>query len=235
MSSLTMRRPTKTPFGDVMKKHEVLESVAERYRDEGYQVVLAANKGVLPIEIDHLRESVDLIAERSDQWVAIEVKRRDQLYEINPLAETIKQNLPEWRYDLVVYPPDGVDGIPLEDGEPDPDYVAALLKEAHELLDSGKLRASFVMTWAAAESAMRTSARRERLEIGNGDPRFVFKTLYTNGVISFENYERFQRCLDIRNRLVHGLSVNGLQPGDISFMIESARNLLCPATASSKV
>jgi hypothetical protein len=217
-----------------MKKHDVLESVAERYRSEGYQVMVAANRGALPSEINHLRESVDLIAYKDDEWVAIEVKRRDQLYEINPLAEAIKHNLPEWRYDLVVYPPDGVDGIPLEDGEPDPDYVEGLLKEALELLGSGTLRASFLMTWAAAESAMRTSARRENLEIGNGDPDFVLKTLYSNGVVSFDVYEGFRSCLNDRNRLVHGLSVNDLQPDNIRFMIESARNLLCPATASSE-
>jgi hypothetical protein len=216
-----------------MNKLKVVESVADHYRDEGYQVTLAANTGVLPSEIDHLRESVNLIAHRGDETVVIEVKRRDQLHGINPLAEAIKQNFPKWRYDLVVYPPDGVDGIPLEDGEPDPDYVEALLKEAHELLDSGKQRASFLITWAAAESAMRTLARREKLEIGNGDPGFVLKTLYSNGVVSFEVYERFWGSLDDRNRLVHGLSVDGPDPDDIRFMIESAKSLLCPATASS--
>ena len=89
--------------------------------------------------LDELRESVDLIARRDDKWVAVEVKRRDQLHGINPLAVAIKQNLPKWRYDLVVYPPDGIDEIPLEDGEPDQHYVDSLLKEAQEFLDSGKL------------------------------------------------------------------------------------------------
>lgn len=90
------------------------------------------------------------------------------------------------------------------------------------------------MTWAAAESAMRSSARRENLEIGNGDPAFVLKTLYSNGVVSFDVYEGFRSGLNDRNRLVHGLSVNDLRPDNIRFMIESARNLLCPATASSE-
>ena len=200
----------------------------------GYHVTLAAGEGVLPMGLDELRESVDLIARRNDKWVAVEVKRRDQLHGINPLAVAIKQNLPKWRYDLVVYPPDGIDEIPLEDGEPDQHYVDSLLKEAQEFLDSGKLRASFLMTWAAAESAMRTLARREKLEIGNGDPGFVLKTLYSNGVVSFEVYERFRGSLDERNRLVHGLSVDDLDPDDIRFMIESAKSLLCPTTASSE-
>lgn len=113
-----MCRSTKAQFGDIMKKDEVVENVAERYRSEGYQVTMAASKSVLPVEIDDLRDSIDLIAQKGDEWVAVEVKRRDQLYDINPMAIAIKQNLPEWRYDLVVYPPDGVDGIPLKMANP---------------------------------------------------------------------------------------------------------------------
>lgn len=159
---------------------------------------------------------------------------RDQLYEINPLAIAIREKLPEWRYDLVVYPPDGVDEIPLEVGEPDSEYVESLLKEAQELLDAGKLRASFLMAWSAAETTMRTWARRENLEIGNGDPRFVLKTLYGNGVVPFDVYERFGRCLSDRNRLAHGLPVNNLEPDDIRLMIETARHVVSPATAAAK-
>jgi hypothetical protein len=217
-----------------MTRHEVLDRVAERYRSEGYDVTMAAATGALPVEIDHVRNDVDLIAHRGDEWVVVQVKRRDQLYEISPLAVAIKQNLPDWSYDLVVYPPDGVDGVPLEDGEPDPDYIESLFREAHELLDSGKLRASFLIAWSATESAMRTSARRESLELENGDPRFVLKLLYSNGIISFDVYERFGRCLDDRNRLVHGLPVSNLEADDVRFMVECARHLLCPATASAE-
>ena len=67
-----------------------------------------------------------------------------------------------------------------------------------------------------------------------GDPRFVLKTLYGNGVVSFDVYDRLGRCLSYRNRLVHGLPVNNLEPGDVRFMIESARHLLCPATAAAE-
>jgi REase_AHJR-like len=146
-----------------MTRHQVLDRVAERYRSEGYEVTKAAATGALPIEIDHARNDVDLIAHKGDEWVVVQVKRRDQLYEINPLAVAIKQDLPEWRYDLVVYPPDGVDEVPLEDGEPDPDYIESLFKEAQDLLASGMLRASLLIVWSATESAMRTSARRENI------------------------------------------------------------------------
>jgi len=217
---------TRTPFDEPVRKAQVLDRVTERYRSEGYEIIRAAGKGHLPIEIDHLRDSVDLIAHRGDEWVVIEVKRRDEFYDINPLAIAIQRNLPEWRYDLVVYPPDGVDGIQLEAGEPS--------SESQELLGFNMTRASLLVSWSTAESAMRTAARRESLPIGNGDPHFVLKTLYSNGIVSFEMYERLRLALDGRNRLVHGLAFNGLGSEDVQFVIDSARQLLCPTAISAE-
>ena len=141
------------------------EQVAEKYQSEGYHVTKAAGKGVVPAAIDHLRAQIDLIAEKDGEYVVVEVKKRDQLYEINPLEITVKRDLPGFRYDLVVYPPNGVDGIPLEYGEPSADYVESLLTEAQQLIDLGKPRAAMLLACSAIESTMRTAARRERLEI----------------------------------------------------------------------
>jgi hypothetical protein len=216
-----------------MTKHEMIEQVAAKYRSEGYDVTMAAGTGVLPAPIDHLRQDVDLIAQKGEEFVAVEVKRRDQLYKIHPLGEAVKQHLPGWSYDLVVYPSNGIDEIPLEDGEPAQEYIESLLTEAHRLLDFGIPRAAFLVGWSAIETVMRSSARCEKLEIGDGSPRFVLKTLYSNGIISFEDYDRLRICLEKRNRLVHGLPVQNLEPDDVRFMIEFARQLLCAAPAAS--
>jgi hypothetical protein len=216
-----------------MTKDEILKRVVEKYKSEGYRVTIAAGTGVLPAEIHHLRDHIDLIAQKEGDFVVIEVKRRDQLYEINPLEMTIERDLPGFRYDLVVYPPDGIDGIPLEDGEPSSEYVESLLDEARQLLDFGKPRAAFLIGWSAIETVMRTSCRCENLEIGDGSPHFVLKTLYSNGVISYDDYNRLRLGVDKRNRLVHGLSVDHLEPDDVRFMIEFARRLPCAAPASA--
>jgi hypothetical protein len=219
-----------------MTKDDIVQQVTAKYQAEGYRVTKAAATGVLPLEMDHLREHVGLIAQKDHEYVVVEIKRRDQLYEIPPpLQLAVKQQLPGFRYDLVVYPPDGVDGIPLEDGEPRQEYVDSLLTEAGQLLDCGKPRAAFLLAWSAVESTMRTAARRESLEIGNGDPLFVLKTLYSNGVISYDEYDLLQRQLDGRNRLVHGLSIDPPEADDIRHMIGFARQLLCEAPAPSDV
>jgi len=130
-----------------MIRHEVMLKVADKYRSEGYSVREAAGTGLVPKEIDHLRDRIDLIAEKDGEHVVVEVKRRDELYEISPLAVAVDQLLPGWSYDLVVYPPAGVDDIPLEDGEPSQDYIESLWTEAQELVDSGKPRAAFLVAW----------------------------------------------------------------------------------------
>lgn len=79
-----------------MTKHEMIEQVAEKYRSEGYDFTMAAGTGVLPEPIHHLRQHVDLIARKGKEVVAVEVKRRDQLYEIQPLGEAVRQHLPGW-------------------------------------------------------------------------------------------------------------------------------------------
>jgi hypothetical protein len=211
-----------------MTKGEVLKQVVDQYRSEGYRVMVAAETNLLPGGLADRPGQIDLIAEKGGKYAAIEVKRRDQLHEIGPLAAGAKQ-LPDWDYDLVVYPPDGVDDIPLEDGEPAPEYVESLLEEARRSLDLGQPRGAFLVAWSAIETAMRTAARREDLDIEQGEPRFVLTTLYSNGPMSYEDYERLRLCLNKRNRLVHGLPVDHLEPAEIEFMIEAARHLLCEA------
>jgi hypothetical protein len=217
-----------------MTKYDVLQQVEDRYKSEGYRVTRAAGKGVLPAPIAHLRDDVDLIAQKDDKFIAIEIKRRDQLYDLAPpLEEAVKRHLPGWSYDLIVYPPDGVDGIPLEDGEPSPEYVESLLAESGQLLRLEKPRAAFLVGWAAIESSMRTAARREPLDIGDGSPGFVLKSLFSNGLISREDFDRLRRSLDDRNRLVHGLATDRLGPEDVRFLIEFAGQLLYGEPAPS--
>ena len=176
-----------------MTRQETMLKIADKYRSEGYSVIEAAGTGVLPQEIDHLRDRVDLIAEKDGLYLVVEVKRRDELYEISPLA-AVDRLLPGWSYELVVYPPAGVDDVPLEDGEPGPAYVESLLTEAEELVDSGKPRAAFLLAWSAVETAMRTAANRERLDIKDGAPLLVLNTLCTYAVISREDFERLRHA-----------------------------------------
>ena len=124
---------------------------------------MAAGTGVVPAEIDHLRGHIDLIAQKDGRICGGRGQTARSIVRDQSAGHRLSSEIfPGWRYDLVVYPPDGVDGIPLEDGEPSPEYVESLLAEAQQLLDFGKPRAAFLIAWSAIESTMRTvgSARK---------------------------------------------------------------------------
>ena len=94
-----------------------------------------------------------------------------------------------------------------------PSILSHCLRRLHQLLDFGKPRAAFLIAWSAIESTMRTAARREELEIEEGAPRFVLKTLYSRrGNVVTRTMIDYNIAWTKRNRLVHGLSVNHLEP-----------------------
>ena len=51
---------------------------------------MASGTQLLPRGISQLPGQIDLIAEKAVKYAAIEVKRRDQLHEIGPLAAAVK-------------------------------------------------------------------------------------------------------------------------------------------------
>ena len=79
---------------------------------------------------------MDLLARKGRQTVAVQVRRRDQLYDVEPSAEAV-QALPDWSYDLVVVPVNGHDEVPANGAGPSVADVESLLREAEQLLGQG--------------------------------------------------------------------------------------------------
>jgi REase_AHJR-like len=205
-----------------MSQRELLEKVAEEYRQEGYDVLVAPTGEQLP---EFLADrGVDLLARRGDEHVAVQVKRRDELYDLVPLPDRVSPPA-GWRFDLVVYPRP-VEEVPRNGNEPAAGYAVTLIDEAEQLVTVGTLRAAFLVAWSAAEAAMRENGRRERLCAETDPPRFVVKTLYANGILSREEYDRLQRLYELRNRLVHGVPPDRLGEEDARALIDLARRLL---------
>ena len=91
---------------DAMEQ-ETLERVAQRYRDEGYQVVVRPAAEQIPPFIADFEP--DLIAIRGNESVIVEIKvnRMDLSsdHQISHLAEIVNSR-PGWRLDLVVLEPE---------------------------------------------------------------------------------------------------------------------------------
>jgi hypothetical protein len=109
-------------------QQETPERVAQRYRDEGYQVVVRPFGEQIPPFIAGFQP--DLIAIRGNEGVIVEIKinRMDlsRDHQISRLAEIVNAR-PGWRLDLVVLEPETtVEKAPQEAAEPSDEQLAQM-------------------------------------------------------------------------------------------------------------
>ena len=129
--------PTSSSFPSEAKATEALEQVAQRYRDEGYDVFVRPERAQVPERVRDFEP--DLIATRGNEGVVVEVK------EDRATSRTILTSLnwpkilnawPGWRLDLVVLeaePPE--ERVARDADEPSDDQLGEILKTADELAD----------------------------------------------------------------------------------------------------
>lgn len=206
-----------------MTERELLEQAAERYRRNGYEVIVNPSGTDLPTFLANAE--LDLIARKGKDRVAVQVKKRDELHDIGPIVERVNAE-PGWSYDLVLSPRPSDDDPPADATEPGVDYIESLLAETDRLLGAEGVRGAFLIAWSAAEAAMRESARREGIQVNGDPPRSVAESLCTYGVVSQEDYRRVKSCLATRAALAHGMRPSKLEADDIRFLTEFARHLL---------
>jgi hypothetical protein len=211
-----------------MDAQEVLEGRGEEFRKEGYVVIMHPEKDHLPQNLRDLR--IDLLARRGEQVIAVQVKSRDQLHDLGDykqLADRLKME-PGWEPELVVFPPENGEQLPRDGTKLGVGEILSLTEEASRTFAVGALRASFLVAWAAVEAAMREAARQEGIAIDREVPRFLLQTLYTNGIISREDYDQVEHCFRVRNALVHGFAPPKLEAADVEFLLNFAGRLLRP-------
>jgi uncharacterized protein YutE (UPF0331/DUF86 family) len=208
-----------------MTEAEALVQAADRYRAEGYEVVMP-DKSTLPAELHHPHPF--LVARRGSESLFVEVWTQTKLHDLppNPMPSG-------WRYDAVILPrPDDVDRLG-SGTEATPEFTERLLNELDELVPKGAVRARFLLAWSAAESAMRVAAQREGVVDASLSPRLVVRDLVSAGLISQQQMTQLEPAQVARNRLVHGLPTNDLEPGQIDLLISLARSLLRSPVAAA--
>jgi hypothetical protein len=211
-----------------MNKQDFLEKLARDYRAEGYIVVTHPAKDHLP---DGLVDfGIDMLAERGEERAVIRLKSRDDLIDLTDLqalSERLKSR-PGWRLEVIVFPPEGGVEVPRDGTEVGITYISSLADEVRLALAAGAIRSAFAIAWSTAEAAMREAARRQGIAIDREIPRFVLKTLYTNGLISRKDYDRIEHCFHVRNAIVHGFQPPSFDVADVEFLLEFTNNILAP-------
>jgi uncharacterized protein YutE (UPF0331/DUF86 family) len=203
-----------------------LERTAKPYRDEGYEVIVRPRGDQVPPFAAGF--ALDLIATRGNEGVIVVVKRNRIDLSRDPavlrLAEIVDAQ-PRWRLDLVVL--EGVTALEkaaLDAAEPSDEQLAQILRTADELNDRGYSPSACVMAWGGLEAAMRRLQDEER-PYGRTATELM-QTLYSNGFLTREQFDRLWEAHKIRDQVVHGLIPPEVDPELVRYVVEAAKSLM---------
>jgi len=226
-----------------MDFEKALREVARSYEDEGYVVIVHPDKDHLPdFALDF---GPDLLATRPNERVLVEVKEDRADLEADPKIlhrAEITNRQAGWRYDLhILKEDDSLRKVARVAGEPTPERIEQMLRDAEVLLDTLPLpeemrlkspeldetvrRSAFLQTWAALEAAMRHALLRDG-EPTELQPTVVIRELYSSGRISLPDYHLIETNRQMRNAIVHGFGPISVHANQVHSIIEVARRLL---------
>jgi hypothetical protein len=212
-----------------MNIEQQLNRVAERYRSQGYQVMVRPGPDALPPFAKDFH--VEILARRADTNVLASAKASPSEMQADPnlstYAEVIEKH-PGWRYDVFVVGPDAEATPEKADVKAQSEEeIRGGLDDAERMLRGGFIAQSVIAAWAALESAMRHRLRGQGSEAGWGtSPRTMLNELVSSGVLSISVFRDLERLFQLRNIIVHGFSAPAIEPGAVQFLVDTARRLL---------
>jgi hypothetical protein len=190
-------------------EREKLDEVAKTYRAKGYAVTRRPAPEHLPSFLHSL--SPDLLVEGNDESVVVCVTTTDYLQQneqLEGLAERIKAE-PDWRFELHVTPPSDPEA---EDLLPSLEVLQSKSRSVVLLGEKGHGEDAFLICWSLVEALLRHLALQNDVDLDDLHPGDIVKRLYMDGIIEESTMNELIDAVRLRNRLVHGLIVDGPVP-----------------------
>ena len=217
------------------REYRKTRQLGRYFERKGYSVCIEPRGSQLP---EFLRESgymPDLIAERADESVVIEVTSKDsveRLRELSDVSETIERQR-GWEFVLVMTnarEPTGPDfPAPLAD-------VDELRQAVGDLLDLYKLskkekgrysHAVLLSAWAIVEGVLRMylyAGKGGRQQVRS--PHSLVRDGVMLGFLEMEDGEFLDRMASARNRVAHGAVSERVSADDLERLVRRCRSIL---------
>lgn len=202
------------PDNDV---HRQVLATARRYRRDGYRVALPERGDPLPGFLGDCMP--DLVAERDDDRVVVQIKRADTVRGSNDIVALAKiiDRQPDWRFEFISVPAGRSIAIP---------DVAATRHEMRQLTGIGHTTAAFVLGCAMIEGLVTASAASYGVNPADLSLAQLARKLVVVGVISNEMRATVMDALATRDELVHRRDAQDLAPSKIDDLISLATRFL---------
>jgi hypothetical protein len=209
-------------------EREQLLKIANKYRNQGYEVTFHPNSEDLPSFLKNYRP--DMIVRRGEETVVVEVKSRSSLSSLPPhylsgLAEVIEKHQ-SWRLDLVMDNSEDDSPYPSRsEGSLQKQDIESRLAIAKQIV-SQNLESSILYVWSLVEATLRLISEKEELSLKKIDPLSLVKQLTYEGIISRSDYQLLMNALALRNAVAHGFKTSQLTLNSVYELIEVTENLL---------
>jgi hypothetical protein len=212
-----------------MNIEQRLDYVAERYKAQGYQVVIRPDPAALPPFAKDFK--VEILATREDDSILASVKGSPSELEgdlnVPRYAEVTNQQH-GWRFDVFVLGPEIHSAAGNREAkEPRDEEIHKHMDAVQHMLRADFAEQALVTAWAALEAAMRRRLRVEGEEAGWGtSPRTMLNELYSSGVLSTSVLRNLEGLFQLRSAIVHGFSAPVVEPSAVQFLVDTVHRLL---------
>jgi hypothetical protein len=188
-----------------LAEYELTQSLAEKYRANGYTVEIEPDLSRIPFYLNGYRPN--MIAIKEDSKLIIEVKQKTQKVSIEHL-QAIAQLISEhhgWRF-IVVTPDDVENGYFLNTQENYPTWSELSKKVAQIplIIDSIGNAASLIYIWGLVEATLRRYVIDVSIPVENFPFTRMVKHLYSIGELSIDELNLLLTSYATRNKVAHG-------------------------------
>ncbi len=198
------------------------EQIAEKYRNLGFDVILEPAKNEYPFDLGNYQP--DLLARKGEINYLIEVKqsfRHTPIDKFREIAQMLSQR-EGWNFLLETGDPVVPENLIEKDAEIlSWNSIIEKLPKAAMLLQSKDYELACIYTWVLLEASLRNIARDASIPVLNSSTHSVINHLYSQGEISFEQFNSFITAQKMRNKIVHGYEAQGIDSTAMAILKET--------------
>lgn len=203
-----------------------IQSTVQELIDNGYKVSIEPSSSDLPFELGGYHP--DLIATKGDEGIILEVKTTSNRLSVDRFQAIAEQiaNHNGWRFLLITL--DDTSESILPSGEKDlPSWeeLKTRLSNLDTLIQASLFEPSILFYSSILEAVLRKRAINQNLPIWRLPEKHLLNYVFSSGEISMSDFDIFKSCLDLRNKVAHGLATS-IDPNLLNSAIASIKKLV---------
>ena len=203
-----------------------IQSTVQELIDNGYKVSIEPSSSDLPFELGGYHP--DLIATKGDEGIILEVKTSSNRLSVDRFQAIAEQIATHngWQFLLITL--DDTSESILPSGEKDlPSWeeLKTRLSNLDTLIQASLFEPSILFSSSILEAVLRKRAINQNLQIGRLPEKNLLNYIFSSGEISMSDFDIFKSCLDLRNKVAHGLATS-IDPNLLSSAIASIKKLV---------